>query len=186
MSDGAQPVFFLDLADPDCYLAAERVLRALPELAEWLPVTGAGIGLAPPRPDWDGIAARVRALGLLEFRRPPSWPPDPELAALACTFAKAGGRTVSFAQALMRQQFAAGRDIGELDTVLLAAAAAEMHPAAVIKGIELRATRSALARATDQAGAAGVSALPAIVWRGETFAGPEALELAAVAMAQAA
>ena len=49
MGDGAQPVFFLDLADPHCYLAAEQVLRALPELAEWLPVTGVALGIAAPR-----------------------------------------------------------------------------------------------------------------------------------------
>jgi 2-hydroxychromene-2-carboxylate isomerase len=183
MTDGAQPVFFFDLADPHCYLAAEQVLSALPELAEWLPVTGAALAIAPGEPDWPSIAQRADELGLMEFRPPAAWPPDPEPAALACTFAKAGGRTVSFAQALMRQQFAAGRDISELDTVLLAAAAAEIHPTAVIKGISLRATRSALDRTVDRARAAGVRALPAVVWREATFAGPDALALAAAAMA---
>jgi 2-hydroxychromene-2-carboxylate isomerase len=186
MDDGAQPVFYLDLADPHCYLAAERVLTALPELAEWQPVLGRELGAMATEPDWTAIEEQARELGLLAFRPPPAWPPDPEPAALACTFAKAGGRTVGFAQALMRQQFAAGRDIGETDTVLIAAAAAEMHPAAVIKGMGLRATRNALAAAIARARADGVTELPAIAWRGEAFAGRNALQLAAVAMATAA
>jgi len=63
MPDGAQPVFFFDLADPHCYLAAEQVLGALPELAEWLPLTGAGLGIAPAEPDWGSVARRADELG---------------------------------------------------------------------------------------------------------------------------
>ena len=92
---------------------------------------------------------------------------------------------LSFAQALMRQAFAGGRDPGELDTVLLAGAAAEIHPAAMIKAMELRGTRDRLAAAHTQARADGVTAVPAVAWRGEVFAGPDALERAAAAMSGA-
>ncbi len=181
----AEPArFVFDCTDPDCYLAGERVLRALPELAEWVPVNGRVLGLRPVA-DRMRIAARVAELGLLELRWPAGWPPDPAPAALAATFAKAGGRTVAFAQALMRQGFAAGRDLGGLETVLIAAAAAEMHPKAVTRGMELRATRTALTGAHELARAAAVRALPAIVWRGQTFAGPDALGAAASAMSGA-
>jgi 2-hydroxychromene-2-carboxylate isomerase len=179
-----QPRFYVDLTHPDCYLAGERVLRVLPELAEWVPVVGAELGAPGFDPaEQPRIATRVAELGLLGLRWPPVWPPDPWPAALTCTFAKTGGRTVSLAQALMRQAFAGGRDPGELDTVLIAAAAAEMHPTAVMKAIELRGTRQRLAAAHAQAQADGVRDLPAISWRGEVFAGPAALESAAAAMA---
>jgi hypothetical protein len=42
--------------------------------------------------------------------------------------------------------------------VLIAAAACEMHPAAVVKGAALRSTRERLERATAEAAAAGVRA----------------------------
>jgi hypothetical protein len=38
-----------------------------------------------------------------------------------------------------------------------------MHPAAVLKGAELRSNRERLARATDQARAAGLTSVPALV-----------------------
>ena len=71
---------------------------------------------------------------------------------LVATYAKQTGRVVAYSLAAFRQAFAAGRDLGERDTVLIAAAAAEMHPAAVIKGAELRGTR-APARRGDGGGA---------------------------------
>jgi 2-hydroxychromene-2-carboxylate isomerase len=178
-----QPRFYLDLTHPDCYLAGERVLRALPELAEWVPVIGREVGAAPfDLGERRRIEQRAAELSLLELRWPDVWPPQPDTAALTATFAKTGGKTVAFAQALMRQGFAGGRDPGELDTVLIAAAAAEIHPAAVIKAIELRGTRERLAAANAQARADGVRTLPAISWQGGVFAGSDALELAAAAM----
>ena len=52
---------------------------------------------------------------------------------LAATYAKQVGRTVAFSLAAFRQAFAGGRDLGDTDTVLIAAAACEMHPAAVLR-----------------------------------------------------
>jgi 2-hydroxychromene-2-carboxylate isomerase len=70
---------------------------------------------------------------------------------------------VAFSLAAFRQAFAGGRDLSERDNVLLAAAACEIHPSAVIKGAELRGTRERLAAAEAEARAAGVRGTPALV-----------------------
>jgi 2-hydroxychromene-2-carboxylate isomerase len=172
------PVFFYDLGDPECYLVAERITSALGVLAEWEPVPARALGL-PPRPaDPHGVSARAAAFGLQPVRWPAGWPPDTERAMLAATFAKRTGRAVSFSLAAFRQGFAAGRDLAQLDTLLIAAAACEMHPNAVIKALEGRSVREALEGATSRARAAEVAELPAIQIGGRLFSGPRALELA--------
>ncbi len=82
--------------------------------------------------------------------------------------------------------FAGGRDLGDQATVLIAAAACEMHPTAVLKGVGMRSVRSSLERAAERARAAGVSELPAILTGANVFAGEGALERAADALASAA
>jgi 2-hydroxychromene-2-carboxylate isomerase len=82
---------------------------------------------------------------------------------VVATYAKQIGRAVAFSLAAFRQAFAAGRDLSERDNVLIAAAACEMHPAAVIKGAELRGTLERLEAATAEARAAGVRDVPAVV-----------------------
>jgi 2-hydroxychromene-2-carboxylate isomerase len=101
---------------------------------------------------------------------------------LAATYAKRVGRAVAFSLAAFRQAFGAGRDLGDLDTVLLAGAACEMHPAAVLKGIELRSVHTALEAATRRAQQAGVSALPAIQVGERVFLSEEGIEQAAIAL----
>ncbi len=54
------------------------------------------------------------------------------------------GRVVPFAQAAFRQAFAGGRSLADPDNVLIAAAACEMHPQAVLRGAELRSVREQL------------------------------------------
>ncbi|MGH2926949.1 MAG: hypothetical protein ACRDL8_01960, partial [Solirubrobacteraceae bacterium] len=83
----AQPIFFYDIGDPHCYLAAERIMSALGELgatAEWEPVHGAAFGIEPPAVDPDELGAAIADAGLQPLRMPP-WPPDSELAMLAAT-----------------------------------------------------------------------------------------------------
>jgi predicted DsbA family dithiol-disulfide isomerase len=81
---------------------------------------------------------------------------------LAATYAKRIGRTVAFSLAAFRQAFAGGRDLGDRDTLLIAGAACEMHPAALLKALELRSVADALGQANARAAAAGVETLPAI------------------------
>ena len=69
----------------------------------------------------------------------------------AATFAQKGGRAVAFSLAAFRQAFAGGRDLAVTDNVLIAAAACELHPKAVLKGIETRSVKEALKQATAEA-----------------------------------
>jgi 2-hydroxychromene-2-carboxylate isomerase len=154
---------------------AERILHALPELAEWVPAA-----LGPdPDPDWDDVAARAAALGLLTPRRPVSWPPDSGLALRALTYTRGLGKTVAFGQALMRQAYAAGRDLGDPDTVVIAGAAAEIHPRALLAGADTAGVARTLAEATAAARAAGVHTGPAVVWPdGHVLAGADCVAVA--------
>jgi 2-hydroxychromene-2-carboxylate isomerase len=178
-----RPVFYYDLGRPACYLAAERIMATLPVLPEWAPVLGTYLGLSEPSPQRQRLEAAVADQGLQALRLPASWPPDTELATLAAIYAKGGGKTVSYSLAAFRQAFAGGRDLGDEGTVLIAAAACEMHPRAVLKGVQLRSTRTALQLACARAVAAGVTALPAIATGSGTYCGERALELATDALA---
>ncbi len=92
------------------------------------------------------------------------------------TFAKQAGRTVAFSLAAFRQAFAAGRDLSEADNVLLAAAACELHPNAVLKAIETASVKDALRAATDAAGDLGVQGVPSVVVDGQVFWGDDRLD----------
>jgi 2-hydroxychromene-2-carboxylate isomerase len=166
---GAQPVFYYDLASPACYLLAERIMSALPVEPEWEPV----LWTPDAEVDWEALAAAARTEGLLPLRAPQVWPPDAREAMLAATYAKRAGRAVAFSLAAFRQAFAGGRDLGEIDTVLIAAAACEMHPTAMLKGISLRSVAEALARAGERARTAGVESLPAIQIGDRIYSTPE-------------
>ncbi len=142
-----------------------------------------------PVPDWIPIQARepvgvdraeverrASDAGLPPVRWPDPFPLDSRNATLAATFAKQSGRVVAFSLAAMRQAFAAGRDLSVVDNVLLAAAACELHPRAVLKGIESRSVSDALAAAEERARAAGVAELPALVSAGRVRSGANLLD----------
>jgi 2-hydroxychromene-2-carboxylate isomerase len=97
----------------------------------------------------------------------------------AATYAKGIGRVVPFAQAAFRQAFAGAHDLQRMDFVLIAAAACEMHPQAVLRGTELDSVAERLASATAHAGAAGVTEVPAVRIGVEVFEGARAVEQAA-------
>jgi predicted DsbA family dithiol-disulfide isomerase len=82
---------------------------------------------------------------------------------LAATYAKRIGRTVAFSLAAFRQAFAGGRDLGDTDTLLIAGAACEMHPAALLKALDTRSVAHALEEANARAVAAGVESVPAVI-----------------------
>ncbi len=97
------------------------------------------------------------------------------------TFAKQTGRTVSFALAAFRQAFAAGRDLTEPESVLIAAAACELHPKAVEKAAGTDGVKSALREATERAAELGVVGVPSVVVGGEVFWGDDRLDDAVAA-----
>jgi 2-hydroxychromene-2-carboxylate isomerase len=175
----SQPVFFYDLGDVWSYLAAERIMGALPVVPEWAPVLAQGVGATLEPVVREHVAAVAADLGLLPLRWPAQWPSDVRLATLAATYAKGGGRAVAFSLAMFRQQFAGGRSGEDEATVLIAAAACEMHPAAVLKGISLRGTRERLERAEARAREAGVERLPAVQVQRQVFSGSDCVEQAA-------
>jgi 2-hydroxychromene-2-carboxylate isomerase len=178
----SQPIFYFDLGSPGCYLVAERIMASLPVAPEWEPVLGRSVGSVDGEPDRALIERRAAELELQPLRWPPSWPPDTHDAMLAATYAKRVGRAVAFSLAAFRQVFAGGRDLGDRDTVLIAAAACEMHPTAVLKGIALRSVRDALDQADARAQAAGVRSLPSIQVGSQVFAGEAGITHAARAL----
>jgi 2-hydroxychromene-2-carboxylate isomerase len=180
--------FYFDLASPLAYLAAERILHVLPAPLQWRPVLASDLpGAASFNPrDETGLEIlraevedRARALGLQPLRWPDPFPFDSSLAMRVATYARSIGRAVPFAQAAFRQAFAGGHSLEDPDVVLIAAAACEMHPAAVLRAAELRSVRRELAAATAIAEAAQINDVPALVVHGELFLGERAVEDAA-------
>ena len=188
--------FYFDLSSPLAYLAAERVLQVLPRPAEWRPVLarelpgGDPLGAFRCAQEADvfrtEVARRAGELGLLPLRWPQPFPFDSALAMRVATYAKSIGRAVAFAQAAFRQAFAAGRSLEEADSVLIAAAACEMHPDAVLAAAELRTVARELARCTAGAAQAGVLEVPAVTVGERVFLGERALEEAGAYMAETA
>jgi 2-hydroxychromene-2-carboxylate isomerase len=193
--------FYFDLASPLAYLAAERVLHVLPGPAEWRPILarelaansspGAGAAAASsdvararvePSTSRAAVERRAHELGLQPIRWPQPFPFDSTLAMRVATYAASIGRAVPFAQAAFRQAFAGGHSLEDPDFVLIAAAACEMHPTAVLRGAELRSTAERLEAATVAAAQAGVNDVPAIVADAHVFAGEDMLERAAEQM----
>jgi 2-hydroxychromene-2-carboxylate isomerase len=176
-STDRRPAFFFDLASPAAYLAAERALQDHPGV-EWVPVLARGLGSHPPPESCESFrCAEERDIALAQIERaaaeqglqPIRWPDpfpfDSLFAMRVATYAKQIGRTVAFALAAFRQAYAGGRSLADPDNVVIAAAACEMHPAAVMKAAELRGVRDALDEATARARALGVPDVP-YVWDG--------------------
>jgi 2-hydroxychromene-2-carboxylate isomerase len=189
----AGPAFYFDLVSPDAYLAAERVLQVMPVACEWVPVHAAAL---PGAEGWEGfrcaderlialerVERAAAARGLQALRWPDPFPFDSALAMRAATYAKQIGRTVPFALAAFRQAFAGGRALDAPENVVIAAAACEMHPAAVLRAVELRSVAGALERATAEAAARGVRDVPAVWTPAGVFHGEAELERAAGALA---
>jgi 2-hydroxychromene-2-carboxylate isomerase len=182
--------FYFDLGSPYAYLAAERIsglfTDAELEQPEWQPILLGGLFQRFERDSWgngperkEGMAEverRAAAHGLAPIVWPEPWPGNMLFAMRAATFAKQTGRCVSFALSAFRQQFVAGRDLGEHDNVLIAAAACELHPNAVVKATATEGVKRALREATDDAAELGVFGVPSLLVDGEVFWGDDRLE----------
>jgi 2-hydroxychromene-2-carboxylate isomerase len=195
--DSSRSVFYYDFNSPYSYLAAERIsglfAEADLEQPEWQPISFGHILKKTGRRPWSfeedrsadfaEIQRRADERGLPQVRYPDGWPVEnyslnPIRAAI---YAKESGRVVSFSLACFRQAFAAGRDMSELDNVLLAAAACELHPNAVMKGIETTSVKDKLRAATDEALARGVEGIPTVAVGDDVFWGDDRLEDAVTA-----
>jgi 2-hydroxychromene-2-carboxylate isomerase len=191
--------FFYDFSSPYSYLAAERIsgifAEAGSEQPEWVPISFGHLiqavgktpwSMQPEGPDPGDLAEiqrRASERGLPEVVYPEGWPVENYslIPIRAATFAKQSGRVVSFSQAAFRQQFAGGKDLSEIDNVLVAAAACELHPRALLKGIETEAVKAQLKGATDEAIERGVTGVPTVAIGDELYWGDDRLEEAAEA-----
>ena len=163
-------IFYYDLASPWSWLAAERLHDVLDEVPEWQPVLA-----APEDVDRAEVERAAIDQGLPAPRWPDPYPFDPGPVTRAATFTKQTGRAVAFSLAAMRQAFAAGRDLSVTDNVLIAAAACELHPRAVLKALETRSVAEAVVTAESL----GIDCLPALRVGDRLVTGPDAPERAA-------
>jgi 2-hydroxychromene-2-carboxylate isomerase len=187
-----QPTFYYDLGSPYSYLAAERIQHVLPAVPVWQPILLGGIWKETGGRSWgttdereEGMAEierRAAEYGLLPVKWPEGWPNNTLKAMRAAIFAQQTGRTVAYSLAAFRQAFAAGRDLSDVDNVLIAAAACELHPNAVLKGIEMQSTKDRLREATREAYERGVRGVPTLAVGDRLFWGDDRLEDAAAAL----
>ena len=194
-----QPVFYYDLGSPYSYLTAERLQRVLPVVPVWQPILLGGIWQQTGGQSWGldeergGVAEereagmreierRAEEYGLMPVRWPEGWPNNTLKANRAAIFAQSIGRAVAFSLAAFRQAFAAGRDLSDTDNILIAAAACELHPNAVLKALETQSVKDKLRAATEEAYERGVRGVPTIAVRDQLFWGDDKLEEAGSAL----
>jgi 2-hydroxychromene-2-carboxylate isomerase len=168
----APATFYFDLASPTAYLAAERALSVLPGPCPWQPVLARTLPAAERYDGYGNEAERLAALGAIERRaralglQPVVWPAQfpfaSDFAMLCATYAQRIGKCVPFALAAFRQAFAGGNALSVEENVLIAGAACEIHPRAILKAAQTRGVRDELERASAAALALGVSDVPAV------------------------
>lgn len=182
MSRLKQPKFYFHLASAESYLVAEQVNRLFDRVPEWQPVLIGDPG--DPGAD-EGRRAEIERRATQLDLQPLRWPPAlaGEEAMLTAAWCKEIGRGVAFALAAFRQAFAGGRDLERRENVLIAAAACELHPNAVIKGAEITSNRRRLREATLAATQSGVTGVPALEIDGRVLVGERAIVQAAESLA---
>ena len=193
-----RPVFYYDLSSPYSWLAAERINSMLPEPPVWQPISFGFVIREIGKTPWSmsegreaGIAEverRAAERGLPELRWPEGWPVETySLPALrAAVFAAEVGKVVAFSLAAFRQQFNAGRGLDDVDNILLAGAACELHPNALLPALERDSIKQRLKDATNDAIERGVPGVPTVRVGDELFWGDDRLEQAAAAIRAAA
>jgi 2-hydroxychromene-2-carboxylate isomerase len=190
--------FYFDLGSPVAYLAAERAVSVLPAAVDWRPVLarelpgGEGFEGLPGGEDVEGFGCRgnepafraeieraAARQGVQPLVWPDEFPFDSELAMRVAVYARGLGKVAAFALAAFRQAFAGGRSLAEEDNVLIAAAACEMHPRAVLVGARSRGVAERLQAETAEAARAGITDVPAVALGGVVHVGADSLERAA-------
>lgn len=187
------PVFYYDLASPYAYLTAERIHQVLPVVPTWQPILLGGIWQQSGGRSWADtdereagmaeVERRAREYELQPLRWPPDWPSNSLKVMRAATYAQQAGRAVAFSLAAFRQAFAAGRDLGDVDYVLMAGAACELHPKALLKALETQSIKDRLKTETTRAYERGVRGVPTVAVGDQLFWGDDRLEDAATVLA---
>jgi len=184
-----RPTFYYDFGSPYAYLAAERINSLFETPPVWQPVLLGGLFKIHGRSSWsetdrraEGMAEverRAAGYGLPGIQWPDPWPGNMLAAMRIAVYAKQIGKGAAFSLAAFRQAFAGGRDLGDFDNVLIAAAACELHPNAVLKAVQTQTVKDSLRVATDEAAARGVIGVPSVVVDDQVFWGDDRLEEAA-------
>ena len=185
-------VFYYDLGSPYAYLAADRLQLVLPVVPVWQPILLGGLWQETGGRSWattdqreagiTEVERRAADYGLMPIRWPAGWPNNTLQAMRVATFAQTIGRAVAFSLAAFRQAFAAGKDLSDVDNVLIAAAACELHPNAVLKALETQSVKDKLRENTRAAYERGVRGVPTIAVGDQLFYGDDRLEEAASAL----
>ena len=128
------------------------------------------------------VERRAGEYGLMPVRWPDGWPNNTLKAMRVAIFAQTIGRAVAFSLAAFRQAFAGGKDLSDVDNILIAAAACELHPNAILKALETQSVKDKLREATAEAYDKGVRGVPTIAVGDELFYGDDRLEAAASAL----
>ena len=166
----AERAFYFDLSSPWAWIAAERVMQVVEQPCEWIPVSmpfAPAFRCAEEEASFrEDVERAALAQGLPAVRWPHEFPFDAGFAQRAATFAKGGGKTVGYALAAFRQAFNGGRVL-DSDTALIAGAAVELHPRALLIGADSKATTRRLEEATALARERGVTETPALWVDGE-------------------
>lgn len=197
----ARATFYYDFNSPYAYLAAERIsglfAEAGAEQPVWQPISLAFVLRRHDRTPWSmgpernegvrEIERRAAERGLPPIAWPRGWPRESySLTPLrTAIYAEGAGKLIAFSLAAFRQCFAAGRPLSDTDNVLLAAAACELHPKAVLKAIETDSIKERLRAATEEAIERGVVGVPTVAVGDELFWGDDRLEDAVAAAARA-
>jgi 2-hydroxychromene-2-carboxylate isomerase len=177
--------FFFDLASPFTYLAAERVDRAFDEVT-WSPAAAAGLSCRE-MPSGEREIAEVaerageRAVALrLPLEWPERWPAAVPAAMRVAHHAAQAGRGAAFVLAATRLAFAGGFDLGDLDILTEAAAAAGLPLDDCLRAAREDRRDGAIEANARRLLGAGVDRLPAlavdrlVVW-GEERVGAAAI-----------
>lgn len=172
-NNSIEAAFYFDFCCPESWLVAERILHTMPVATEWTPVSEAKLSkrTAEKPTDYAHIEQLAALYNLQAVRWPKQFPFESTLALHGATYAKEIGRTVSFSLAAFRQTYAGGHDLSQTETVLIAAAACEIHPNAVIQSIKQAHITNLLEQQTNHAKQLGVQLTPSIRVKTEIFTG---------------
>ena len=128
------------------------------------------------------IERRAREYGLPDVAWPPGWPPNTLAAMRAATWAKGLGMVREFSTAAYRRAFVHGRDLAQLDELILAADEAGLPAGELPDAIQDPAIKEALKDATDAAWEAGVRGVPSLRVGADVYYGDDRLVEAAEAL----